>query len=316
MVNRIHTDALRSEIATLREMLRRTSGRDKLGAMSLTQRLAKLEKQLALEAGATRNIASVALVFEGGPVRGSSAVDADFAGRALQEYQELVAKQMAFSDLGGLAQRGPLPIEQQRRARLNITGLVHGSFGFVLEEDNAAQAQMFESATMIAVSNITDIIEGVSSVDSRWFDENLQDLDARIFYTVRSFVSLLHRNGAALKILEEKRETKIGYSSVNRAFDRVSQTDVEQIDEEIQGELLGLVPIQRRFDFRRADTGEFVSGTVAITLSADYLERIERDELIAGRSWRAVVRTKTVRRADGRKPTITRILFDLLQAEE
>ncbi|WP_313805758.1 hypothetical protein, partial [Sphingobium sp.] len=54
--------------------------------------LQQLEEQLQQIEGEVRNAASVALVFDGGPVRGFSAIDADFAGQALQDYQELVAK--------------------------------------------------------------------------------------------------------------------------------------------------------------------------------------------------------------------------------
>jgi hypothetical protein len=89
---------------------------------------------------------------------------------------------------------------------------------------------------------------------------------------------------------------------------------VEEYDEEIEGELLGLVPIQRRFDFRRRDNSEVLSGMVSVHLSADYLERIERDELVSGREWRAVVRTKTVQRPDRRRSE-TRTLIDLDKIE-
>ena len=222
---------------------------------------------------------------------------------------------MADADLGGLAQRGPLPIKQQQRARLNITDLVHGSFGFVLEEDNSEQYQIFESPTMIAVSQVTDILTGLSSADSLWFDQRLPDLDARVFQTLKRFVTLLRRHDSTLKIAEEKREFSLDEAAVYRAYERISQTDVDETDEKIVGELLGIAPIQRRFDFRRLDNNEILSGAVAYSLSADYLERIEREELVAGRSWRALIRTKTVQRAEGRHPTVSRTLIDLFPVD-
>ncbi len=57
-----------------------------------------------------------------------------------------------------------------------------------------------------------------------------------------------------------------------------------------------------------------VSGRVAENLSSDYLERLEREELIGSKGWRALIRTKTVTRPDGRHSSITRVLFDLIQA--
>lgn len=316
MVTKIHKDAIRGEIANLREMLNGPASKDRLGALSLRQRLTNLEKQLASDESQAKNVASVALIFDGGAVRGSSAIDADFAGKALQEYQELVTKQMAHSDLGGLAQRGPLPAEQHRRSRLNVTDLVHGSFGFVLEEDGSDQSELFESATMLAVSEVTDILSGVSSDSSVWFDKKLPELDARLFKTLKKFVSLLHKSSSTLKISEEKREIRIDSVGVLRAFNRVSHTEIDENDESVFGELLGIAPIQRRFDFRRGDSSEVISGAVAWNLSADYLRRIERDELIVGRSWHAVIRTKTVQPAEGRVPSLYRTLVDLVPADE
>lgn len=315
MVTKIHRDALRSEIASVRAMLDRRGTLDRLGSLSLRQRLNTLEKQLLSAEGEVRNIANVALVFDGGSVRGSSAIDADFAGKALQDYQDLVTKQMASSNLGVLAERGPLPVAQQKQSRLNITDLVHGSFGFILEEDSADQSQMFESPTMQAVSDVTDMLEGISSADGHWFNERLSDLDVRVFQTLKKFVSLLYKTASTLKLAEEDREIKLDPAGVFRAYERVSQTEVDEVEENFVGELLGLVPIQRRFDFRKDENDEIVSGTVAVSLSADYLERIERDGLVAGRSWRAVIRTKTIQRADGRRPTVTQTLIDLLKIE-
>jgi hypothetical protein len=186
----------------------------------------------------------------------------------------------------------------------------------ILEEDNSAQYQFFESPTMVAVSQVTDMLKGVSSPDSLWFDEQLPELDVRVFQTLKRFVLLLHRTASTLKVAEERREVQLDVSAVLRAYDRISQTSVDERDEEITGELLGIVPIQRRFDFKRQDNNEILSGSVALSLSADYLERIERDELIAGRSWRALIRTKTVQRADGRQPSVSWMLIDLFPTKD
>lgn len=314
MVTKLHRDALRSEIASVRALFEKSERRDKLGATSLRRRLLALEDELRGLEGQVSNIANVALVFDGGPVRGSSAIDADFAGQALQDYQELLTKQVAATALGTLAQRGPLPIRQQNQARMNVTAIVHGSFGFVLEEDGADQPPMFDSPTRQAVENVTNLLKGVASADGRWFDEQLDDLDVRIFHSLKRFIGTLHKAGSTIKISEENREIRLDTASVNIAHDRVSQVEVDELDETYVGQLLGIVPVQRRFEFRRLDNGDILSGRVAENLSADYLERIERDEQVAGRSWRAVVRTKTVHHPDGRHVSVSRVLLDLLAA--
>jgi hypothetical protein len=311
MVTKIHRDALRSEIASLQALLEASGGRDPLGARSLQSRLQALEMELAKVQDAPAQFANVALVFDGEPVRGSSAIEAEFAGKALQDYQELIAKHVA-TDVGALAERGRLPDEVHQRARMNITALMHGSFGFVLEEDAGGQLGMFESAAQKAVQAVNDLLEAVSAVDGRQFDEKLNDLDVRIFQTLKRFVGTLHKSRATIRIAEEAREWRFDSPSVERAYDRMARADVEEYDAVVEGELLGLVPIQRRFEFRDGTTEEVLQGRVAENLSADYLERLEREGLPAGGRWRATIRTKIVNHPDGRHSSTSRLLIDLV----
>lgn len=310
MVTKIHRDSLRGEIASLRAMLERSAGRDPLGALSLRKRLIRLEAELGEVEEHPQHVANVALVFDGDPVRGSSAIEAEFAGKALQDYQELIAKHVAV-DGGQMADRGRLSDHIHKQARMNVTALVHGSFGFVLEEDSADQFGMFETPAQKAVQAVTDLLKDVAALDGRSFDEKLDELDSRIFSTLKRFVGTLHRAHSTLRVAEEQRELTLDFSSVERAFDRVSRSEVEESDELVEGDLLGLVPVQRRFDFRRGDNGEVWQGRVAANLSADYLERIEREGFVAGKRWRAVIRTKSVHHPDGRHVNVSRLLIDL-----
>lgn len=312
MVTKIHRDALRSEIASLRALLERLAEQDPLGAMSLQNRLTSLEAELRQTEDARQNVATVALVFDGAPVRGSSAIEADFAGKALQDYQDLLAKQVAL-DSDQLAERGRLPDQVHQQARMNITSLVHGSFGFVLEEDNADQPEMFETSAQKAVRSISDLLKEVAASDGRPFEARLDDLDVRVFSTLKRFISTLHKAKSTLRVAETQRELKLDSVSLQRAFERVSNVEVEEYDEIREGELLGLVPIQRRFEFRRNDDNEVVQGRVAPNLSADYLERIEREGLVAGANWRVTIRTKIIHHPDGRHSSKSHTLIDLVR---
>lgn len=312
MVTKIHRDALGSEISSIRQLLEHSAGRDPLGERSLRKRLEKLESERAsLER--RDSLASVALVFDGEPVRGSSAIEADFAGRALQDYQDLISKQMA-SSIGHTAERGRLPQQVYADSKMTITGIVHGSFGFLLEEDGANQTEMFDSPAKVAVESITNLLDNVSSIDGRGFEDALETLDVRVFQTLKKFVTTLRRSRAVLKLSEDVREMRLDSYAVERAYERVTQSNVEENDEAIDGELLGLVPVQRRFDFRRSDNGEVLQGKVSVNLSEDYLERIEREGMIAaGGQWKAVIRTKEVHHADGRHTSVSRMLVDLVR---
>jgi hypothetical protein len=310
MVTKIHRDALRSEIGSVRALLERSAGTDPLGSKSLGKRLMSLEAELAGIEKQEGNIANVALVFDGEPVRGSSAIEADFAGKALQEYQELIAKFVAL-DGGQMADHGRLPDHVHQQARMNVTGLIHGSFGFVLEEDSSNQPGMFESPAQKAVHSVTSLLKEVTAVDGGLFESRLDELDTRIFKTLKRLITLLHRAGSTLRIAEEKQELKLDTFSIERAHARVSEVDVDETDETLEGRLLGLVPFQRRFDFRRDDNGEVVQGRVAPNLSAAYLERIEKERLVAGGRWRATIRTKMIHHPDEHNHSVSRTLIDL-----
>jgi hypothetical protein len=312
MVTKIHRDALKGDIGQLRELIEKSRGRDPLGEMTLLKRLKLLEAELAAMVDEPRTTANVALVFDGAPVRGSSAIEADFAGNALLDYQEMVAKYVASSEAGGMAGRGRLPADVSRQSRMNITSLVHGSFGFILEEDAADEPPLFESAAYKAVQQVTDLLNSVSSLDAEAFDNTLETLDARIFSTLKRFIGSLHKANATLRVAEDERDLKLDAVSVNRAYDRVSQVEVDEIDEIATGELLGLVPIQRRFEFRDGIDGRVISGRVAANLSAGYLERIEKEGFLAGKRWRATIRTKTVNHPDRRHSKVTNTLIGLI----
>lgn len=311
MVTKLHRDALRSDIASVQALLARARGRDPLGEISLQARLRGLEGQLRSLEQETATRAHVALVFDGRPVRGSSSIDADFAGQALQDYQELVTRQVAAVSAEGLGARGPVPAQIKRQSRMNITALVHGSFGFMLEENDEGQPSMLETATHAAVHSVTDLLQGVAAPDEGWFEGHLPELDARLFASLKGFITTLHRAGSTLKLSEEDRDLRLAPVDVERAYLRMSQVDVDEDDATVEGELLGIVPIARRFEFRTTE-GELISGRVAQSLSADYLERLEREELIAGKGWRALIRTKTVTRPDGRHSSVTHVLADLI----
>lgn len=311
MVTKVHRDALKSDLASVRGLLAEMSEDDVLSSLSLRHRLQALEAELGASDDMTATAADVALIFDGGPVRGSSAIDADFAGRALQDYQELITKHVALSNFGGLAERGPVQRDAKAQARMNVTALVHGSFGFVLQEDRADEPEFFVSPTRQAVEEVSNLLHDATATEGAPFDARLDEVDVRVFQALRRFVTNLQNAGSTLRIAEQERETKLDRAGVGRAFERLIASEVESSEETLIGELIGLVPIQRRFEFRGTD-GEIIQGRVSPHLSADYLERLEQEGFVGGGRWRAVIQTKRVHHPDGRHVTLTRTLIDLM----
>jgi hypothetical protein len=288
------------------------AGLDRLSELSLSRRLEALDAEFREAGSGGGNLAIVALVFDAGPVRGSSAIDADFAGKALQDYQELLTKCLSVKAQGALSERGPLSDRMQAQARMNVTSLVHGSFGFVLEEDGEGQQPLFESPVSAAVTAVTDLLTAFSAVDEEAFTKKVAEVDARIYKTAKRFIGLLHKEASTLKISEQIRDLALDSARIARAHDRMTHTDVEQVELPFDGDLLGIVPVQRRFEFRKNDGGEVISGRVSENLSADYLERIDRGDVVAIGQWRAVIQTKTIQSADGRQVRVMHTLTDLL----
>jgi hypothetical protein len=294
-------------------MLARISAKDILSALSLEQRLDALKIEIAKHEGEVGTSAGVALIFDGGPVYGSATIEADFAGRALLNYQDMLTKQVAVAS-GALADRGPIPRDAQSAAQMHVAALVHGSFGFVLQEAKSEEPGFFDSPVKSAVVEVSNLLRDISSDDRALFEKKLDDLDVRLFNALKKFVDGLYKSKATLRVAEKDREIQLDLVKVSRAYERLRDAAISEMEETVVGELLGLVPIQRRFEFRRSDNGAIVQGRVSQILSADYLERLERDGLVAGKAWKAKISTKTVEHPDGRHVTQTHLLIDLVQA--
>ena len=312
MVTKVHLDALMGEAASLQALLNRLGERDILNRMSLEARLKTIREEINSYKADHRTAADVALIFDGDPVQGSSSIDADFAGRSLLNYQELITKQVALA-AGELAARGPIPQDARDAARMNVTSLVHGSFGFVLQEARADEPGLFDSPVKHAVEQVSDLLTEVTDASGVKFAERLQELDVRTFNALKKFVDGVYKANASFRIAERDRELKFDVSSLGRAYERLRDTDVSETEETIIGELLGLVPIQRRFELRRKDNGEVIQGRVSQMLSADYLERLEGEGIVAGREWRATIATRLVEHPDGRHMSVTHTLTDLVE---
>jgi hypothetical protein len=96
----------------------------------------------------------------------------------------------------------------------------------------------------------------------------------------------------------------------------VTQTTLDQIEYTRPLQILGVIPIGRRFEAIDLDTNEFISGKVGPSFSQDYLERVNRGEVeISGRRWLGVLQRKTTTRSD-RKSTVMVTLLDLQPVED
>ncbi|WP_338465941.1 hypothetical protein RXV95_10200 [Novosphingobium sp. ZN18A2] len=296
-MSKLKRAALQSEMTTLEALIREGEGVDPLGSLSLQQRVEEIRQQLGM-LEAEKHHADVTLLFYGKPVDGSRGIDAEFAGKALQSYQAALSKHMNSLTGRALGQRGPVP--ERKFSRMNIVDVVHGSFGFQLEEDSD-EIEMFDTSLKDAVHAISKIISDIASPSDAIFERAIEDIDSRTFISVKGLIELLRNEEARFKIVEGEAEQEFDDAKIERAYQRVERTEVNENEEQISGILVGILPVARRFEFHIDGTGEVISGPVGTRLSNDFLEKIENDEQVVGRPWRASVRIRTVRRPDGRE---------------
>lgn len=303
---RLERDSLLADLESTERLLSETPENNPLGRMMLERRIDEIQSELTELASAPSTVASAAILFSGDPVSGSRSIQAEFAGRMILKIQDLVSKQFAssFSTLGS---RGPVPGFLE--TKLELTGLALGSFGFVFEEKEAASPAFFNSPMKLALEKTIQLMSDFANSSEKKFREAIENLEPRVFFTLREFISELYIHNAKFKVIEDTASNEFDFQQIALAHQRLQQSNISEDELTAQGLLIGLIPIGRRFEFRIAETGEIISGIVGPRLSQDYLERLEREQMV-GRPALAKFWRKTVTNI-GFEPAITYLLDDL-----
>jgi hypothetical protein len=183
---------------------------------------------------------------------------------------------------------------------LNIRGIATGSFGFVLEEKDARQSSAVKTTVRESLEEATSLFEELTQIEEDEFLIDVDDINPRVFNALGKFFSHLEKSEASLKTNLPDRQMTFDRAGIERAYRRISETNVK-IDPVVwTGTLVGLSPIKRTFDFKRDGAEEIVSGKFSHQVSQDYLERIEsQDGITLGDRFRASIEIGTIRKPDG-----------------
>jgi hypothetical protein len=309
MIGRIEVEQVAAELAAIESLIVNLAPDDYAGLLGLEHKRDALQARLEELQTVERHTASVALYFGGKPVLGGLGIEADFGASIVSTFQELVSKVWAIQG-GMLASRGP--VRDQGGATLHITDVVHGSFGFLLEEIDERGEPMFTSPLKVATDTASALLESFGSEDEQAFAAAIEDISPRVFVSVKDFFRSMHRGDAIARVVSDAAEIIMDARSVERAYGRVESTDVVEDEIRREGELLGVIPVGRRFEFRAAD-GTLLRGGIGPAFGESYLARI-RDEQFAGRRWRAVLRRRETRRGGNISERYT--LMDLREIDE
>lgn len=305
---------LRRQKAELEAMITTIeSPADIVAKMNYQSRLEAVKEELEQAEKKDTYVGEVSVLFDGGPVYGTSSIDAGFAANALLYFQGIVTRLFSSSLKGQLQSKGK--IKGADLAQLNLSGLATGSFGFILEEKNADQASVMKTSLREAIEEAADLFEELAQEDEDNFLIEVSDINPRVFNELSSFFGHLEKNNATFKAHLMDKSYALDHSAVHRAYTRISATDVKIERETWVGKLVGLTPIKRTFEFRKRGEKTVHSGKFSQQISQDYLERIERnDGFTLGATYKAVIEVGTLRKPDG-TTSITYTALDLEEVE-
>lgn len=307
MIPKLEREWLTAQIAALDAMLASLPVDDYLGRMGFESRREELVGLLVGLEKRKEPRAKVALFFGGEPVLGSQGVEAGFGSSAVGSFQDLLARVSSGDRATTLPARGPIP--GRAGSQLHITSLLHGSFGFLLEELGEQQELFGATPLSKAAERTAEYIANIANEDEQLFSEAIEAMNSRVFQGLKNFVACVQKAKATVRIVEGERDETFDRVAVQRAWDRMQASDVDEQQVELQGTLLGVVPHQRLFEFEADGSPTIIDGKVGKQFSQSYLENLG-EQAYVGKRWKAVLRRRKITKV-GRAPSEVYTLLGL-----
>lgn len=294
MLRKPERDGLQADLASVNALLANLNEHDDpIGYAQFAARRAEIEQALAALGPVSEGAGKVALLFGGRPVWGSRGIDADFAGKAIDQFQRAVGAQAAGA-AGPVGARGRLA--QDVAPRLLVTDVGRGSFGFILEEA-AENEQLVETPTRHALDDIARLARVAAAPDEESFDAAVAAIEPRALQALAEFFRELHESGAQLRLVEGEEDVELDAEAIGRAKARTEQTRIDRETLEEDGVLVGLVPQRKTFEWRRPN-GETIVGTVQGDIARAYEDSLLKQHPLLGRM-RAHFEVRVVSRRGG-----------------
>lgn len=310
MLMKLELSALQADLANIERLISlRTEESDPIGFYQLTSRKSEVMDHISKIQENPEKSASVALFFGGGPVLGSKGISADFAGKAIEAFQDLVSKRFATSETGTLGTRGPIPLKSN--TELMLTDVARGSFGLVLEEIKTNDS-LTETAMQFVVDEVAQSIVDFSSLDVERYETALNTVDSRSLISLRDFFRLLDDQHATLRVVEGNRDAELDNKAVQLARQR---TDFIEIEDKTSEEMIGrlfILPAHRRFELQLINSAETVYGSISSEFSKDNLAKFQQGTDVVGKVWRTKMRIRETLRVN-QQPKLTYTLLGLIE---
>lgn len=250
--------------------LHELAGDHPLMSLAYAERANEMRKELdAIPVG--QKEARTVLFFSGKPVQGSIGIDANFAGRVLEPFQNMVMADYADRWHGTVGSRGRRSGESE--SRLLLTGLPRGSFG--LELSKADNDELFEEDQLAdTLAHVTRLVESASRSDEDFASE-LDETAPRVILKLKEFLGVVAKGDAGMRLETGDFRCTLTPIQANEAYDRVSGTITNEDEVEEVGVFKGALLESWRFDFVNRD-GHKISGKLDEDLTPEQVEALAR----------------------------------------
>lgn len=269
MTTRAQREFLKVQLIDTRR-LREAAGDHPLMSVALAERERELQEKIqALPLG--NKEARTVLFFSGEPVQGSLGIDATFAGRVLEPFQNMVMADYADRWHGVVGSRGRRAGEAQ--SRLMLTGLPRGSFG--LELTRADNDELFEEGQLAdTLAHITRLVEAAARSDED-FAAQLDETAPRVIQKLREFLEVIAKGKAGLRLESGDFRCAMNPIQASEAFNRVAATITTPDDVKLTGVFEGVLLGDWKFNFV-TDEGHQVGGKIDQNLTEEQVIELNR----------------------------------------
>ncbi len=264
---------LSSEIKELESLLVEIPEENVIERMGMESRLKSVRAAIAglMEYQLTHK---ARLTFRGKPVFGSHGIAADFATKAAAAFTDAVAAIAA-----GLAEdmryMGTIPDKQKNQ--LLITGTAIGSFGFEFELPQDPRGKLFPEASN--TENALDKVQELFRLASEGNDDEIAELVAEIHpravKKAADFLDYISQQEAWCGLEFKDRSFRFqDIVQLKASAERLKEDNIHEREESYLGELQGVLPSSRNFEFKPFDQQQVIKGKVGYEIEdADVLNR-------------------------------------------
>lgn len=203
------------------------------------------------------------LTFRGEPVRGSEAMNADFAGKITNYFNDVVVS-IAASLENRLGYMGRISGKQENQ--LMITGTALGSFGFEYEIPNTYGEE--KGTSELALENLIKIFEASAEDDDEALSEIVDEIHPRAARKIADFLAYIAKEEAycGLGVGDSRYQFK-NVEAIGKAAAKVKSDNIKRGQERFSGKLLGALPNSREFEFKQDSGNQVIKGRIGMDIS-------------------------------------------------